>query len=1039
MAGSVRRKFLGVAQLIAAVAVAGVLVAAVLLPFTGGLGLVARNSVQAFDDQPCDVDPGTPAQASVMLAGGGGQIAKFYSQNRQIIPIKQIPLVMRRAIIAIEDRRFLEHHGVDPEALARAVVKNSQSGEVVQGGSTLTMQYVKNVRLYSAKTDSEQREAVEVSPARKLIEARCALELENKWSKDQILGAYLNITYFGSGAYGVQTAAKTYFNKNADKLTLAEAALLAGLVQSPTRYDPYRANKAAKARRDTVLNDMQSLGYITAKQAAQAKASPVKVHPKAKSSLKDCANTTANLRNAGFFCDYVKTYLKGIGFPQERLETGGYKIYTTLSPTVQNNVQKAVPFERWKNKNSIAVMDVVDPRDGRVLALGVSKKYGVNQKNRNETSDPVNIKPAAGAGSTYKVFTLVSALQNKVPLRDFTIDVQNQYTSQNCTKAGPGTGPYVMGNAGDGYRTGAWNLEDATYASINTFFVALIDQRFNCDLSGPVKAAVALGLDHLNDPGERGQSIKQNVIDGKQAAFTLGPISTSPLEMASAYGTLANSGVYCPPNPIVRIVGPDGKEVKYDRPKCQRRISKGIADTVTRVLEKDTTVSGGTATAAFSGLAGGSRPIAGKTGTTQNNAAAWFIGYTPEFSASVAVFNQKETSAQLTDVPDRENRDVFGAYSAAIWRNALEPILRERTWSIPPEDPEVVNGDSVPVPDVRGLDVGAASALLQASGFQVKVSDERRDSTAPANAVAEQSPSGRGARGMTVTLFLSSGKQPAGQPGQPNPPGRPGRGGRGAAGSRSPFPDPAGSQSRRGAAIHSDRGPFACSRRRGGRLPPAAVLAGGASAGGASAGEPPPAVAPPAGSLRRRPDSAGELRAHLGGQPPPVGPPGRPRLRRLHHRAHLRQPGRAGLRDRGPDQLGDLLVGQLRRQVAVQHRTFRPLPLGQLGPVRRAERLRRLPPLLRLPGQHLEHLVVGQLARAGPGHLLGGDRGQRHPQRRGRDLVPGANGPGQVSLQAVLELAHAGNLPPCGEAVSPSSSGAGRTPASTDDGRHGLG
>jgi membrane peptidoglycan carboxypeptidase len=786
MAGSVPRKLLGVAQLIAAVAVAGVLVAAVLLPFTGGLGLAARNSVQAFDDQPCDVDPGTPAQASVMLAGGGGQVAKFYSQNRQIIDIKKIPLVMRRAIIAIEDRRFLEHHGVDAEALARAVVKNSQSGEVVQGGSTLTMQYVKNVRLYSAKTDAEQREAVAVSPARKLIEARCALELENKWSKDKILGAYLNIAYFGAGAYGVQIAAKTYFNKNAEKLSLPEAALLAGLVQSPTRFDPYRAPKEAKLRRDTVLNDMESLGYITAKQAAQAKASPVKVIPKPKSSLKGCANTTSNLRNAGFFCDYAKAYLKGIGFPEERLETGGYKIYTTLSPTVQNNVQKALPFNRWRNKKSIAVMDVVDPRDGRVLALGVSKRYGVNQKNRNETSDPVNIKPAAGAGSTYKVFTLVSALQNKVPLRDFTLEVENSYTSQNCVSYGEnGREPYKMGNASDGYRAGAWNLEEATYASINTFFVALIDQRFNCDLSGPVKAAISLGVDHLNDPNPKADNrpFKQAFIDGKQASFTLGPLETSPLEMASAYGTLANSGVYCPPNPIVRIVGPDGKEVKYDKPKCQRRIDKGIADTVTRVLEKDTTAPGATAVSAFSGLAGPARPIAGKTGTTQNNAAAWFIGYTPEFSASVAVFNQKESSTQLTDVPDREGRDVFGAYSAAIWRNALEPILRERTWSIPPEDPEVVNGDSIPVPSVTGLDVGAATALLQGAGFQVKVSDERRDSQFPEGAVAEQSPKDRGAPGMTITLYLSNGKKPQSQPGRP---------GRGGGGLPIPIPGPGG-------------------------------------------------------------------------------------------------------------------------------------------------------------------------------------------------------------------------------------------------------
>src|SRR5918995_5921390 len=179
MAGSVRRKLLGVAQLFAAVAVAGVLVAAVLLPFAGGLGLAARNSVQAFDEQPCDVEASDPTQGSVMYAAGGTAIAKFFSQNRQIVAAKDIPQVMRQAIMGIEDRRFLEHHGVDPEALARAMVKNNQAGEVVQGGSTLTMQYVKNLRLYSATTDTQQREATEQTPARKLIEARCALELEN--------------------------------------------------------------------------------------------------------------------------------------------------------------------------------------------------------------------------------------------------------------------------------------------------------------------------------------------------------------------------------------------------------------------------------------------------------------------------------------------------------------------------------------------------------------------------------------------------------------------------------------------------------------------------------------------------------------------------------------------------------------------------------------------------------------------------------------------------------------------------------------------
>jgi membrane peptidoglycan carboxypeptidase len=789
MAGPVARKFIGVAQLTGVIGVAGVLVAAVLLPFTGGLGLAARNSVQAFDDQPCDVDPKTPSQRSEMYAADGTLIARFYNQNRIIAAAKDIPKVMRQAITAIEDRRFYEHHGVDPEALLRAMVKNSQSGEVVQGGSTLTMQYVKNVRLYAATTQEDQEAATEQSSGRKLIEARCALELENKLSKDEILTRYLNITYFGASAYGVEAASRTYFGKPAKKLAVQEAAMLAGLVQSPIRFDPYKNPEAAKTRRNSVLNDMLSLGYITAKQAEQAKAAPVKVVAKAKSSGKDCANATSKIVNAGFFCDWAKTQLAAMGFPQERLETGGFRIYTTLNPTVQNRVQAAMPFATWNNRKAIAVTDMIDPRNGDVLAFGVSRKYGVDPKNRNVTSNPVNVKPVAGAGSTYKTYTLVSALQNKVPLRAFQINVGNEYTSNVCKN---GSAPYTVGNAGS-YREGGWNLEDATYASVNTFFVALLDQRFNCDLSGPVKAAQAMGLKvTLDTPNGDGVPAGKGFIEGKSASFTLGPNATSPLEMAQSYATLANDGKYCPANGIKKIVGPDRKPVTLPEHDCEQKISPGIARTVTSVLEKDTSRAGGTAVSAFQGLAGGSRPIAGKTGTASGrrvndgtgrddratgNSALWFVGYTPEFAGVTAVFDPKNTAIALTDVPGREGDEVFGAYSATIWRNSMEAILRDRTWSFPPEDPEVVNGDSIEVPNVEGLDVNAATGVLSANGFQVRIADERKDSTAPKDFVAEQSPKGRGARGMQITLYLSSGKPPAGEPGE-DPGGRPGPGGR---------------------------------------------------------------------------------------------------------------------------------------------------------------------------------------------------------------------------------------------------------------------
>jgi membrane peptidoglycan carboxypeptidase len=795
MAGPVLRKAFGVVQLTAAVGVTGVLVAAVMLPFTGGLGLAARNSVQAFDDQPCDVEAGVPEQASVMYAADGTTIATFYAQNRQVVGAKQIPDIMRHAIVSIEDRRFYEHHGVDPQALVRAVVKNQQAGETVQGGSTLTMQYIKNVRLYQAKTPEEQRQAVEQSTGRKLIEARCALELENKLTKDQILTNYLNITYFGASAYGVEKASRTYFGKPAAKLTIPEAALLAGLVQSPVRYDPYNSLAAAKARRDTVLTDMQSLGYINAKQAAAAKRSAVHVVAKAKSSNKDCANSTTKIINAGFYCDYAKAALTAAGFPQDRLETGGLKIYTTLNPKIQNSVQGAMPFDVWAGKKSAAVTDIIEPKTGNVLAFGVSRKYGVNPKDPNVTSNPLNTALTAGSGSTYKVFTLVSALQNKVPLEAFQISVGNTYTSQVCKN---GQDPYTVVNAGN-YKEGPYNLDVATYESVNTFFVALLDQRFNCDLSGPVHAAQAMGMKQTlgaKNPSN-GLSEGQNYIQSRSASFTLGPNGTSPLELSSAYATLANDGRYCPPTPLRKVVGPDGQAIGLPERSCQQVITPGIAHTVTTVLEKDTSHSGGTAVGSFAGLVGAGRPIAGKTGTASGfkpgdtkrasgNSAAWFVGYTPDYAGATAVFDPKNTSLALTDVPG--SGTVFGRYSADIWRKAMEPFLAAKTWSFPPADPTVVNGDSVPVRSVVGLDPNAAVALLQADGFQARIAPEKKDTAVPAGRVGEQSPTGRAARGMTITLYLSTGKgaPTAGPPGLPLPPGvptpNPGGGGRGGGG-----------------------------------------------------------------------------------------------------------------------------------------------------------------------------------------------------------------------------------------------------------------
>ncbi len=765
-------KSFGVVKLTLAVAVAGLLVAGLLLPFVGGLGIAARNSVQAFDDQPCDVTPGTPAQASIVYAADGRtQIARLYSQNREIVPLSKIALVAQKAVVAIEDRRFYEHHGVDVQGTIRALIENSRNGGVVQGGSTLTQQYIKQVRLYSATTLAEQKAAIAQTTARKLIEAKCALNLERHLSKNQILERYLNIAYFGSGAYGIQTAAKTYFGKPASALSLQESALLAGIVQSPSKYDPHLNLKLSVTRRNTVLDEMQSLGYITAKQAVQAKAVPVRVKPR-RSTVKDCANANPGISNVGFFCDYVKAYLGKIGYPQQRLEAGGFKIITTLDPDLQQRVQAAVFHDMPANLHATSVMDVLDNKTGKVRAMGVSKHYGVKKGNLQITSNALGVEATAGAGSTYKLFTLVAALQRKIPLEAFTINNTNEYTPKNCTEA---QGKKSVVNAGH-YPTKAYNLDEATYASVNTFFVALLDQQFDCDLSMPVRDALNMGMNSLKPYAEK-------IINGQQYSFTLGPQATSPLELASAYATIANDGKYCPPTPVERIVGPDGKGIALPERPCTQQVDPGIARTISQVLVKDTKPGfAGTANRRFTDYyAAGGSDVAGKTGTASTgtsgkNSSAWFIGYTPDITASVATFDPDNSSSPLRDVPGYppDGTEVFGAFSSTIWRDALSTWLLARPrWQFPPEDPAVVNGNSVPVPSVVGQDINTAAQILASFGFSIEVSPERKESGLPPDRIAEQSPSGRGLPGQKVIVYLSSGKpgkvQPTGPGGIPLP------------------------------------------------------------------------------------------------------------------------------------------------------------------------------------------------------------------------------------------------------------------------------
>ncbi|MCW2541574.1 MAG: glycosyl transferase family 51, partial [Frankiales bacterium] len=328
-------------KLAALVAVAGVLAAGFLVPYVGGAGFGAKAAADKFLDTSCTLKEEPVQQKTTLLANDGKTvIATLFDQNRSVVPLKQIPKSVTEALISTEDRRFYQHNGVDVRGLLRATLHTSNGN--TQGASTITEQYVKQVRYYEASTPAEQQAAIAQNLDRKLSDAQCALQLEKKYTKDQILEKYLNIAFFGENSYGIQTAAQTFFGVDVSKLTVPQAALLVGLVKSPSELDPFTNPQDSRARRDLVLSNMASQGYITAAAATKDKAAPVKLATLS-TPARGCSFANPKIKNAGFFCDYAYDWLQTTGgLTKQRIDTGGYRIVTTLDANLQNQGQTAI-------------------------------------------------------------------------------------------------------------------------------------------------------------------------------------------------------------------------------------------------------------------------------------------------------------------------------------------------------------------------------------------------------------------------------------------------------------------------------------------------------------------------------------------------------------------------------------------------------------------------------------------------------------------------------------------------------------------------
>ncbi|BCB79491.1 hypothetical protein GCM10022251_72290 [Phytohabitans flavus] len=620
----------------------GVALAVAGFPVSAVVALSTKAASDMYIDLPSDLSMPTPEQRSYLYANDGKTlITTFYDVNRENVRLRDVAPAMRDAIVAAEDARFYEHGGVDMRSIIRAFVANGAGGEVEQGASTLTMQYVRNVLKNDPNLSPQERQdATDDTARRKLQEIRFASALERKISKDEILNRYLNISYFGAGAYGIRAASERYFNKQPAKLTLAEAALLAGLVQSPDSDSPIAGDrKRALERRGYVLDAMARTGKITPDKAAKAKAEPLRLKP---TNLPSGCVASRN-DTWGFFCDYVRHWWMAqpeFGrTPQMRernLFQGGYKIVSSLDPDIQREAQNNALGVYGYGSDRAAPMAVVQPGTGRVLALAVNRHFSLN--------DTTNQLIAGGgsivgyqAGSTFKMFTMLAALESGRDL-DTGFNAQTQFRSKY-----PGGGDAVCGdkwcprNASPGWMNGYRTMWTGFGRSVNTYFVWLEQE---IGVHKVIDMAQRLGIQFR--AGADAKLAKERA--DEWGSFTLGTSATTPLDLANAYATVAAEGVHCEATPVLSIMDTNGNRLPSSNPHCARVLRQDVARAATdaaRCPVGDQSAygrcDGGTAEA-VAGMMGG-RQVAGKTGTSEYDSTATFVGYTPQIAAASIAAN----------------------------------------------------------------------------------------------------------------------------------------------------------------------------------------------------------------------------------------------------------------------------------------------------------------------------------------------------------------------------------------------------------------
>ena len=620
--------------------------------FVTGFGFVAGSVLFAlayFTVDVPDANAYVNSQSTIFQYANGEEIGRVGTQNRQIVPLAKIPLKVRQAVLAAEDKSFYSNKAFSVTGILRAAFNNLRGGSL-QGGSTITQQYAKTAFLTPSRTIQ-----------RKVRELVIAIKLENELSKDQIFESYLNTIYFGRGSYGVMTASQQYFNRTVDQLTISQAAVIASILRSPGLYDPAFAEGNAERlanRFEYVKNNMLEEGWISEEEAAKMKLP--EVAPRA---------TSGQLSGPkGHVIEAVQKELAKLGFSQDQLLVGGLVIKTTLEQKAQQSAVDAV--NRFYPSNAPDDLRIglvaIRPGTGEVLALYGGRDYLERQLNDATQS-------IAQAGSTFKPFAIVAALEKGIPLTS----MWNGDSPQTFDDLGK---PYEVFN----YGNNGWGQVDLMFAtkhSINTVFVPL---------------GINVGPDKVVDVARRA-GIPDTVAMMPTPSFVLGTSSPHVIDVANAYATFAAQGVRSKPYLVSQVIG-SNKGVLYEAtPSTEEVFSKDVMADLTYALKG--TITGGTGAAA---LALG-RPAAGKTGTSQSNASAWFSAYTPQIAASVSFFRDNATQS-LNGIGGMTSL-TGGSFPARIWTQFMRGALKgEPVMSFPAPsnigglDPVVMTSGGIQTP-----------------------------------------------------------------------------------------------------------------------------------------------------------------------------------------------------------------------------------------------------------------------------------------------------------------------------------------------------